>query len=459
MPRGKRKVDNYWGVEQTDDLMDSMFSEARNFFGEENFYTGSEAEQLIVGLPLPALCLRYLFQSTVYPLSRMAIITGQEGSCKSAMLYEMFRWHRLFGGRNILLECETKDSPDLRTSILGYDSKACGMKRCHSLEEWQKALTWFIEDSQKRMTGTKERPGPGRIIPFCIGIDSLMATASEENIKKILEQGYADRAHPLEALKISQFMKVWPQKLFRWPFSVIGTNHLKPTTDFMGRPGRNLPGGMSLKFQETYELEMARTGDIHRADHDGISVTITTRKNSLGPSRKQIKATLVWWNEYEEVPPEVKDQVVNEDAINAVAGIPQVQSRQRTMWNWHSASIDLLLEIQSKDRTRWKKIEEFLDLKAERSKGNMVWSRALGIPSEDKVPFNQAGAMLEERPDILNRLHALLGIRERFEFEPGKDFQQQMVDAKTFAAAHITDNVGPSMEPDPLETDIDVSDQ
>ena len=441
--RKAKRLDAQWGLERTDELMDSMFNAARNTFGE-NFYTGSEAEQLVVGLPLPALCLRYLFQSTTFPLSRMTIITGQEGSCKSAFLYEIFRWHRMYGGRNVLLECETKDCPDLRASILNYDERACQMVKCHSLEGWQKALTWFIEENQRIMTGTKERPGPGRIIPFSIGIDSLMAKASEENIDKVLKQGYADRAHPLEALKISQFMKVWPQKLDRWPFNVIGTNHLKPTTDFMGRPGRNIPGGMSLKFQETYEIEMARLGDIHKADHDGVQLSITTRKNSLGPSRKQIKASLVWWNEYTEVPADPDDPDSK----------PMVKSVQRTMWNWHTASIELLLEIQSKDRPRWRRIEQFLDLNPIRTKSNAVWSEALGIPKDEALPFNKAGAVLEERPDILNRLHALMGIKERFEFEPGKDFLLQMQEAqKKMETTAQSDNmeVPTFAEPDPLE--------
>jgi hypothetical protein len=125
------------------------------------------------------------------------------------------------------------------------------------------------------------------------------------------------------------------------------------------------------------------------------------------------------------------------------------------MWNWHSASIDLLLEIQSKDRTRWKKIEEFLDLKAERSKGNMIWSKALGIPQDEKVAFNKAGAMLEDRPDILNRLHAILGIRDRYEFESGKDFQQQMAEAKTMVARQPpVREINPEESILPEETDV-----
>lgn len=409
----KKKLEQSWNFTDTDNLMDSMFAEAKKIFGTDYFYVGSESEQLVVGLPLPALCLRYLFQSTVFPLSRMTIVTGMQGSCKSAFLYEIFRWHRLYGGRNILLECESKDSPELRASILNYDSKAVGVKPCESLEEWQTALTRFIQLNQELMTGTKSAPGPGRVIPLCIGIDSLMGKASEENIEKVLKEGFSGRAHPVEALKISQFMKVLPQKLATWPFSIVGTNHLKPAQDYMGRPTRNIPGGMSLKFQETFEVEMTFLEDIKRADHDGIVVQMLARKNSLGPSRKKIKASLVWWNDI------LSDEEMEKS--NAESNVIQ-----RTMWNWHSASIDLLLEIQSKDPSRWKKIEPYLDLHPERSKGSVVWSSALGIPPTDKVTFREAGEMLELRTDILKHIHGLLGIRERYIFEPGKDFKAQL---------------------------------
>lgn len=433
----KKRTDEVWDIGRADSLMDAMFNEAKKLFGDDRFYTGSESEQLVVGLPLPALCLRYLFQSTVFPLSRMTMITGQQGSCKSAFLYEIFRWHRLFGGRNILLECETKDSPELRASILGYDKKAVGVKPCHSLEEWQTALTRLITLNQELMTGTKANPGPGRIIPVCIGIDSLMAKASEENIEKVMKEGFASRGHPVEALKISQFMRVWPQKLFGWPFTVVGTNHLKPSTDAMGRPSRQIPGGMSLKFQETYEIEMAFIEDIKRADHDGITVQLMARKNSLGPSRKKIKASMVWWNDFVEPDSPEALELEESDFISPSSVGPT--SIQRTMWNWHSATIDMLLEIQSKDPGRWKKIDPYLDLHAERSKGNMIWSNALGISIVDKVTFREAGEILETKKDILTHLHALLGIRERYEFEPGKDFKNQIAEAKKVPSKAILD--------------------
>ena len=415
-----KKKAQTWGVEQIDELMDAMFDEAKRKFGDDTFYTGRESEQLIIGLPLPALSLRYLFQSNVFPLSRLTVLTGQQGSAKSAMLYEIFRWHRASKGRNVLLECESKDSPELRASILNYDSKACGVKLCESLNQWQEGLTWVINENQRIMTGTSSSPGPGRIIPICVGIDSLMAKASQENIDKMIKEGHADRAHPLEALMISQFMKVWPQKLIRWPFSVVATNHLKPTKDFMGRPGRNIPGGMAPKFQETYEVEMAFLRDIRTTTKEGLTVSLLLRKNSLGPSRKQITADLVWW--YEEVE--------TGDPDNPTKTI------QRTKWDWNTSSINLLLEIQNKNKMLWKKISEHLDLNPVRGKGLAIWSEALNIPEDEPVSYERAGEILESRPDVLKHVESLLGVRERFIFTPGVDFEQQIEAAKQKALEH-----------------------
>lgn len=145
-------------------------------------------------------------------------------------------------------------------------------------------------------------------------------------------------------------------------------------------------------------------------------------------------------------------------ALGALAGnpiIPAVRAIQRTMWNWDGATIDLLLEIQSKDRTRWKKIEEVLDLNPERGKSNMIWSKALGISREDKVGFSKAGRMLEQRPDILNRLHALLGIRERNVFEPGVDFREQIERAKEGFVPVEVEMAASDMDPDPLDVPED----
>ena len=61
---GRRKKDT-WDIGQVDSLRQAMFDQAREEFGAGAVYTGTEAEQRIVGLPIPALCLRYLFRRLI----------------------------------------------------------------------------------------------------------------------------------------------------------------------------------------------------------------------------------------------------------------------------------------------------------------------------------------------------------------------------------------------------------
>src|SRR6185436_7718563 len=110
--------------EEATGLFDSMLDHSAGLSGDATLLTGPEADASIIGLWLPALALRYMYQSNVKPLGRSEIITGLPHSCKSAYLYEQFAWHRTANGGGWLCETENKDSPELRLSLTSYDAKA-----------------------------------------------------------------------------------------------------------------------------------------------------------------------------------------------------------------------------------------------------------------------------------------------------------------------------------------------
>jgi hypothetical protein len=394
--------------EDIDGFFDSVCDEARNHYGQANIYTGSDAELIVVGIPLPSLSVCYLFQSTVLPFARIGQIVGEEGSCKSALLTEIFRWIRLYGGRSVLMEAESKDSPFLRKSLLNYDEKAVISKPCDSLEDWQEGLTYFTKWARQKMDGTKSKPGPGRVRPMGFGVDSLMGKACRDTIGKIEKEGCAQRSFPAEALLISQYMKYIPQQLAGWPFVLWGVNHLKPAVDARtGLPKANIAGGKSLKFQETYEIEMHRIKDIKKVDIQGISLKMVMRKNSLGPSRLSINVDMLWWFD------EAHDYI------------------QRTMFDWNAASIDLLLSFEG---SRANKLNEICDLHVADKSKKLVWSNTLDIPKTDPLPYSHAGAILEDKPDVLKELYKVLHIREMISFQVGKDVREQLAEAKKLSA-------------------------
>ncbi len=387
-----------------DDCLSAIINDAKEKFGEDKIYTGKESEARLVGIYMPALCLRYLYQCNIKPLSRMEQITGTQESCKSAYLYEHYRWIRCNGGKSYHIENESKDSDALRMSVLAYDSNAVELFISEALEEWQEYMTYLLSDKsiKKILVGSKERPGPGKTIPIGFGLDSLTAKASKEVQVKMDTVGYADRVHPVDAMKLSSYLKYMPQKLVNWPFWFGCINHLKPAKNANGSIDYHTPGGYSIKFQETFETRMQRVGDIESGD-EGVKIKFSTQKNSLGPGRKTITAAFRWFSD-----PETRRQV--------------------SYWDWHAATIDLL-DTGLKTGALRKACNDVVDIRTKISGGKKVWSKTLDIPEDDAVPYSIAGQMLESRPDLISELHKILGVREYTVFKNGVDYGQQLKQA------------------------------
>lgn len=434
-----------WAGTAREEALDGMFGAMREAAQEA---TGLDvciaaAHPGEVGLPLPALSLRYLFQSTVFPLGKIVQITGEEGSCKSSFLYEVFRWHMVYGGGAAFMENEDKDSPELRNSILGWNARwlrRLEICETRALEDWMDALTMFAEISSAQQDAEL---GPGRTIPVAFGIDSIMSTAPREELDKIQKEGHSSRNYALAANLISAYMKSMPKRLGGYPFTIIGTNHLKPSTDYMGRPVSNVSGGKSVKFHETYEIEMHRAPgcDIDLLNYGGLRLKLVARKNSLGPSRKQIAAELLWWMEE------------FTDPDTGVVGF-----RQQTAWDWDTASIEMLLSFENAKgkRTIFNRLMEICDINVANRGARTAWSRALGIPEVEPQDFRVLGAALERHPELLEQMYPTLGITARRPFQPGVDYRVLLDVARTEANAEATNLYGsvdnmPRLDPETFD--------
>lgn len=453
----RAKKTNQWAGDQRDPSLGNMFgamaAAASKELGRNDVSIGREAENQ-VGLPFPALALRYLFQSTTYPLSRILQITGQEGSAKSAFLYEIMRWHFVYGGGAILAENENKDSPVLRHSILQWNPQWMNrmvVQPTYVLEEWQDVFTTYIQIARDQ----QDAPGgPGRTVPIVMAVDSIMSTAPRSEIEKMIKEGHAAIGFALAAQLISRYMRFMPERLQNYPFSVVGTNHLKPGTDARGFPTSTSPGGKSVKFMETFEIEMAHTADkdIDRLDYGGLRVRMIARKNGFGPSRKQIQAELLWWH----------------------APDHEGMMRQQTGWDWDSASIELLVsfEIANGKKTIFNKLQEICDIRVVRKGSKEAYSKTLGLGTkENPVHYRELGAALENRPDLLTPIYHVLGVAQTKVFQPGVDYRVTLEAARAEAAARnatlykdVTDmplidlGAAPELDPEAPERPEDVDD-
>lgn len=420
MARRRAATLNPWQVpENRDMLLDGMFRSMAQAAGQalsrDDISIGTSAEDAAVGLPLPALCLRYLFQSTVFPLGKIIQLTGEEGSCKTSFLMEIARWHHVFGGGSVHIENENKDSPTLRYSMLQWNQHWLARHDSiptYTMNEMMAALTNFLKIGREMLDA---EGGPGRTVPIAFLIDSIMGTAPQELIDKVKKEGFTGRSFPLAALMLSDYMRTIPEMMKKYPFTIVGTNHLKPATDYQGRPINRVPGGKSVKFMETFEVEMQRAPgcDIDKLEFSGIRVKFLCRKNSVGPSRKQMVAEMLWW------------------PVN-IEGRP----RQLTMWDWGTASIELMLNFSKINgkKTIYNTLMDICPIRVVNESKRLAHSPLLGVGSRDEpAEYRQIAYALEQRPDVLQQIHAVLGIAERRAFQPGVDFRESLAAAEAGA--------------------------
>jgi hypothetical protein len=371
---------------------------ARTKFGHESIMAGSDTSNLVVGIPCPALSFEYLITQDVFPLGVIMQLVGKWGSNKSSLVYEFFRWFDIAGGGSILMENETKFSPELCYSIMGYgksstwDSAPLILNRCESVEDWQDKLTWWIAQEKHDLIGTKDQPGPGRTIPILFSIDSLMGKSSQEVMEKVKKEGHTDRRFPVEALKITDYFRTVPQMLDTWPFALVMTNHLKMGKDEMGRDVRNKAGGTGVSFQESFELETSVVKTtIECAQFTGKAIRIKCFKNSFGTSHRQIITRMLWWEEEDE----------------------NGRLYQKTVWDWDWSTIHLLSNIKGRCLSRLKDSGFHIDTPRTSDIENLAWSRTLGMTKADARPWHEVGAMIRQDKNLMSTLRKCLGIKNR----------------------------------------------
>ena len=285
---------------------------AKKKFGHKSVLVGKEADALVIGIPMfgggprydedalkypGCLPMEFVIAQDVFPLGLVIQLVAKTGVGKSAMLAEFGRWFNLAGGGMSLMENESKFNPTWYQSIMGPDTfeNRTLKHRCKSVEDWQKMLTFSVQDMQRSMDGTKEEPGPGRTFPVLYGVDSIMGKMSEDTQEKILGKktakggrgntgaGAADRGFPVEALKITRYMRTIPGEIDNWPFSLVLVNHLRLAKNDDGIEERRKAGGEQVNFQESFELELTK--------HGGHKKKIECREWEGYPSRSAARRT------------------------------------------------------------------------------------------------------------------------------------------------------------------------
>lgn len=406
-------------------LLDEGLSAAFSALKEQGVECLSAEESLgkTLCLKMPAIAPRYLLSIEGLPLSRLYMVAGPQESCKSAFLAEVGVWHAAAGGYYHIFETEQKDAAGLCHSFFNYQSKKWGLSRCYTQDDWNNKFFKFTLAIREMMDGDKKKKGVGRIAPIQIGVDSISAVTIEKFSQKMLEEGVPSQNHPLHAKMLSDFLKEAPKLLVDYPITMFLVSHEKYSANPVN-PAiqiRNTSGGMAPKYQVTTDISMRRL-DKHqkrRIDPDvgeifSIPLNIQIHKNSMGEHRS-IDVEMCWY--------------FDKNDLDPVHGEP----RQKTYFDWHTASIELLKDCMVAGRDgknfsaeRAKALRDFLEFEEDDDK--LLRSRPCGI--EEFVPYRQAGILLEEKiqsdDEFTKKLYSLLNIRRQFLFKPGIDMRDQI---------------------------------
>jgi hypothetical protein len=409
-----------WNGRNRGKALDSFFrrqvEEIRKKTGSEGVYLGSETKNLVIGIPCPSLAYEFLTANDCFILNLVYHVVGPPGVCKSALLAEMIRWFRVAGGGGELIENEDKFNPSWYESILTPEvfRKSVPIYDSDSVEAWQDFVTLGINQAKRACVGTKEAPGPGRIVPIVWGVDSIMGKPCREEQEKIVGEigkdglrgktgeGHASRGWALAAQLITRYMRTIPKELSGWPFAMVLINHLRTAKDDMGHTVRNTGGGDLVKFQESFELELQKVGGhkkmIACADYEGMTISLSCEKNSFGPGHRKIRTRILWWDEE------------NPETGNW---------EQKTVWDWDWATVDLLnsLTAGEKSSPRFKALlkdaDFHIDCTSSAEIENRAWSRTVGMKEKDAAPWSEVGAMIRNDPKVMAMLRRALRINHR----------------------------------------------
>jgi hypothetical protein len=350
-------------------LLKHMLSGARKEFGGRCFI-GSDTDKLLLGIELPALCLKWLLDMNVLPLSKCIGVAGAYQTNKSSLGFEIIRWIIDAGGAANFDECEgAKFSPSLARSIIGprYDSRFI-YTQCLTVQDAQQSLTEKLKD-YKKYTKRDEL--------FGFLLDSISGSATEETVKKLEKEGSMSRSFPTAALAWNDFFKAHAARLVSWPATFVYINHLKevPQTVASGAIVQRTPGGTAQSYHASFYLYVYRLGsgdqkqtlevdeEVMKRPHEVRPLIIRCHKNSLGTENRMIQPDFIFW----------KDE----------------QNNQTSYFDWDAATARLLSSLQD-DKPRGIDKDAVRDTLDVRVNNNRYWSKRLGVSNVMASTFGKA---------------------------------------------------------------------
>lgn len=416
-------------LEEVDEIMGSLLSEHMKSSSPGAVLAGDLGTRVPVGIPIPSLVMRYVLARPVLPLSGMNILAGSSGSGKSALMFDMFRWVRECHGRSVYLSNESRTQYDFGCAITNYDKNAVSIMPTSTSDMWMKQSIGLFKFFKSKMEGTKSKPGVGRIAPWCVGLDSMTARDTADQIENLVgtdlkEAKAPAKAFPALALQLSQFLKVVPQMIEREPILYLLTAHEKVRMDG-NEHVVHIPGGQAPIYHSTYIFDMTRIrnelcsapSEIALGKAEGILVQIRTHKNTFGPKHRSTKVRLLTWRE------------PSTDA----EGNPVAKLCAR--WDWATADADFLAAIcapgdgEKKVGFTTELAHQIRDVAyvqiGQKTPIRKYTCPQLGFMSENACSAEELMEAFWNDEKIVQQIQMLVGIYPGRYFVPGVDYLEQ----------------------------------
>jgi hypothetical protein len=390
----------------------------------------SKPMKLGLSMPLP---LEFLLDTEVLPLGVMLEANGPPMSCKSMLMYEFGRIASAANGWMESVLTEGKASETAARSVIGWDDVGQNsflMKKANDLNHAMQLMRESLDNIKRVQETINPQTGKpyGDVFPVIVAVDSIMGALSRETMDKITKKGEAGRSFPVEALQLTQFIKYLASCIQNEPWLFFLINHRKERPKDPSQPHAPVefskPGGKQIQFSDSYELVLHMTRSWIEVDQDdtgGVEVQyrrirMDNGKNSAGTDNRHILVDVCW------------RAVRNPDD-------PKGGMLQQTMWDWDSATVDLLMDWKDIKKHRLlskaadayspeRKMDKFFHLR--RVTGDRYWSKNFGMNAAGAVDKRTMGRMIQEDDTVRSAIRRAFNIAEGKAWVGGTSYSSEM---------------------------------
>jgi len=354
-----------------------------------------------IGFPYDSLAEEWLMLNSGETLGRSNFVIGESGSGKSSYLFDRFRVY-LSSTADAVADynlTEARDQRELRLSQVGADiDDRVHVRRCPSLEQWQRHLTKSAQLFRSEYGRPKSRGPTGFLIS---SVDSVTGVTSEKVIEGIEEVGHATLTHAIDANILTTYLKYIPNQVSLWPWIFTAVCHIKYDIEKRGLytvKVPRIPGGDTVRYHATSILLFKRIGAVEREDCDGGNkIVVKTFKNSLGIRDRELEVEMLWWFE------------------NGV---------QTTRWDWNTATTRLLLKHIRKDQPD---LEDIVSFPIVHDQARACSCPKVGI--RKPAPFAEIGAAINADATLRAEIRKFYGIHEVVPYRPDVPWFTQIEEA------------------------------